>query len=93
MDAGIEDLLGTPKHSKPNFSGFTPEGGEGYKTKYSELVQNLKDSLHLCAPQKLSAMSPERLSNNFLQSGRTIPQGITKDVRLAMYNQEVGTVF
>ena len=88
-DAGIEDLLGTPKHSKPNFSGFTPEGGEGYKTKYGELVQNLKDSLRLCAPRKLSAMSPERLSNNFLQSGRIIPQGITEDVRLAMHDHEV----
>ena len=46
VDTGVEESsLGTPKRSKPNFSGLTPEAGEGYKTKYGELVQNLKDSL------------------------------------------------
>ena len=36
-------------------------------------------------------MSPERLSNNFLQSGNVIPQGITEDMRLAMHDWEVAS--
>ena len=83
--------VGTPKRSKPNFSGITPEAGDGYKAKYGELIQNLKDSLRLCALKKLKAVSPKQLTNNSLQSEHAIPRRITEDVRLAIHNKEVAT--